>query len=761
MQKNTLQKTFLKCLSVLIIATSVLTFTASFYLQTKQSQTISQNILQNKIKDIKQQLEKNRQNLKNIKQLTDSIAIISARALAKIIELDPEQLKSQETLNKLQSLLMLDELHISDENGILIASIPPNYAGYNMYSSEQSKSFTPAIFDPNFEFVQQPMVRGIDGGLSQYAGVARKDSKGIVQIGFRPERLEEALKIADIKNLALNFRIGNKGSVIIIKNDKIVSAGTVIDKSIYQEETKLVSLAKTVNTPFKIDIGGVTYSGLSDNLDEYIIVGLIPDNEMYSSRDSTLHALISVNIILGILIFIAIYVLLKHMVISDIYKINSSLLEITNGKLETKIDVRNSEEFNMLSDRINTTVSALKDAIDREATRLNKELELAKAIQISSLPNIFPAFPDRDEFDIYAEMDTAKEVGGDFYDFFLVDSDHLAAIIADVSGKGIPASLFMMTAKTLLRNLTKSNMSLDDVMTMANRQIIATNSQGMFVTVFMCVIELSSGKMTYVNAGHNPPLIKRKDGNFSYLQSTPNLVLGGMDDIIYEEHKDQLEPNDILLLYTDGVTEALNNNKKMYGERHLLELLNNTDTSAMAMSDLLPFIRQDIRDFVKDAEQADDITMLAFKLNSYTNKYCVKSSKTTPADINELKRVLFWIDDMCYNEKISKSAMNKLETSIEEIFANIAMYAYPETTGIVNIDFTLDAQKKELTLVFKDNGIPYNPLAKPDPDTTLPAEERQPGGLGIFMVKNMMDDVSYKNEDGQNILTIKMLYDKK
>jgi sigma-B regulation protein RsbU (phosphoserine phosphatase) len=186
----------------------------------------------------------------------------------------------------------------------------------------------------------------------------------------------------------------------------------------------------------------------------------------------------------------------------------------------------------------------------------------------------FPAFPEREEFDIYATMQPAKEVGGDFYDFFLIDSDHLALVIADVSGKGVPAALFMVIAKTLIKNQTLAGMEPADVFTAVNTQLCENNDAGMFVTGWMGILEISTGRFTYANAGHNPPLIRKKDGEYEYLKARAGLVLAGMEGIRYRQYEIMLEPGDGLYLYTDGVTEATNEENTLYGEDRLRDILN-------------------------------------------------------------------------------------------------------------------------------------------------------------------------------------------
>ena len=224
------------------------------------------------------------------------------------------------------------------------------------------------------------------------------------------------------------------------------------------------------------------------------------------------------------------------------------------------------------------------------------------------LPSVFPPYPGRNEFEIWATMHTAKEVGGDFYDFYFVDDDTLAFLVADVSGKGIPAAMFMMQSKTLLKSYAETDMSVESVFTHANEKLCENNEAGMFVTAWMGYLNVKTGMLTFANAGHNPPLVKHTDGSFSYLKSRAGFVLAGMDGVRYRKNELQLAPGDKIYLYTDGVTEATDLEEKLYGEERLLALMNrhtNSDVQTICEA-----VKADVDLFAGEAEQFDDITMV-------------------------------------------------------------------------------------------------------------------------------------------------------
>lgn len=307
--------------------------------------------------------------------------------------------------------------------------------------------------------------------------------------------------------------------------------------------------------------------------------------------------------------------ILSRTITGPIKKLMKKVAAIGAGDLDTQIEVEGKDEIGELSSAFNKMTGDLKEyiqnlsAVTAEKERIGAELNVATQIQASMLPCIFPAFPNRKEFDVYATMLPAKEVGGDFYDFFLVDEEHLAVVIADVSGKGVPAALFMVIAKTLIKNHAQLKHSPSDVFTQTNAQLCEGNEAGMFVTAFMGILDLATGEFTYANAGHNPPCIRRAGGDFQFLKLRAGFVLAGMEEMKYVENTITLSKGDMLYLYTDGVTEATNSHGELFSDPRLLDSLNRHQNDKL--EDLLKEVKYDIDGFVKEAPQFDDITMLA------------------------------------------------------------------------------------------------------------------------------------------------------
>jgi sigma-B regulation protein RsbU (phosphoserine phosphatase) len=247
-----------------------------------------------------------------------------------------------------------------------------------------------------------------------------------------------------------------------------------------------------------------------------------------------------------------------------------------------------------------------------DKARVDSELDMARQIQLNMLPNIFPAFPDHKEFDIYASMNPAKEVGGDFYDFFMVDNDHLGLVIADVSGKGVPAALFMMMSKILIQNFALDGLSPEEVLMKTNEVICRNNPNDMFVTVWIGIVELSTGRLTACNAGHEYPVVRQPDGKFEFFKDPHGFVVGGMEGLSYQMYEIMLQPGATLFVYTDGVPEATNGRGEMYGPDKLLETLN--QDPELEPQKILETVKQSVDKFVGDAPQFDDLTMLSIKL---------------------------------------------------------------------------------------------------------------------------------------------------
>ncbi len=479
--------------------------------------------------------------------------------------------------------------------------------------------------------------------------------------------------------------------------------------------------------------------------DGLLLIICIPKSEMFPDVNKFSFMMLIILALLGILIPALLYFSLNQYIISPIEKLMKIAHKIGKGE-DIQIKLDKPEEFAKLASTFDKMTKNLK-SITKEREKINSELGIAKAIQSSSLPNIFPPFPNNKEFSIYASMEAAKEVGGDFYDFYFRDENNFMFLIADVSGKGIPAALFMMTGKTLINNMSQMNYEPKELIREINNRICATNKQGLFITMLAGIVDIKTGKMSLINCGHNQPLIKRKNGEYEYLSLESNMVLGIFENTEYEIYETQLNGGDILFTYTDGITEAINRDEEMFGENRLKDSLN-SHKDIKDVQKISEEIKKDLENFTMEATQNDDITMLVFKFENGCNEKVFRAD----AIIENYKPFYSWLHNICDEWGINEEVSNMIDMCGEEIFANITFYAYPETNG--TIEAKISKTNDEITLVFEDYGITYNPLDKPDPDITLPPEDRPLGGLGIYMVKQMAKDVIYERIDEKNILTV-------
>lgn len=594
---QTFSRWLLLCVSIAFVVT--ISFSMFLQLQLMKSDTVE--LLKLNIDDVEA----------DISDASDENLLNLTKLIAKDISAQDDI--SENYLNELKEKYDVAEINIIDKRGIIILSTYDAFVNYNMNGGEQSEEFLVLLDGETKEFVQEYRPTSSDGSIMRkYAGVAL--DSGFVQVAYDAQRFQRDID-KQVIGITRNRHVRENGSIIIANEKReIVSdrndnegedlgiTGISIDDNIAQEEF------------FTAEVYGQQCYCMYVVSEGYYIIAVIPQEDVEIGTDLSIYITSFMLFVVFGALFILVYLLIQNLIVNNIHKINHSLSEITGGNLDVVVDVRSNEEFALLSDDINSTVVTLKGYIAEAAARIDKELEFARTIQHSALPGVFPPYPNRTEFEIYASMTTAKEVGGDFYDFYLLGESRLAFLIADVSGKGIPAAMFMMTSKTLIKSLAEAGNEINDVFTLANEKLCENNDAGMFVTAWMGIIDLKTGKVDFANAGHNPPLVRRKDGSFEYLKCRAGFVLAGMEGIKYCKNELQLEPGDEIFLYTDGVTEATDIQENAYGEDRLLRLLN--ENKCVDSKSLCELVKNDIDRFAGDAPQFDDITMLSLKYNN-------------------------------------------------------------------------------------------------------------------------------------------------
>ena len=386
-------------------------------------------------------------------------------------------------------------------------------------------------------------------------------------------------------------------------------------------------------------------------------------------------------------------------------------------------------------------------AVSEKKERIENELHIARGIQMAMLPKTFPPFPERSEIDMYASLQPAKEVGGDLYDFFIRD-EKLFFCIGDVSGKGVPASLVMAVTRSLFRTLSSHESSPQRIVTRLNDALADMNESNMFVTFYLGILDLSNGHLRYCNAGHNAPQLVTPEPA-KPLPVIPNLPLGVMPGVDYIEQKARLRNGEGIFLYTDGLTEAEDLTHALFGEERLQACL---DASLGAQKQAAAII-ESIGRHVGDAEQSDDLTMLYIRYTNPRSQDIAERHLILHNDIQQIPQLAEFMEQIAREAKLDQSLSMSLNLALEEAVTNVILYAYPEgSDGLVDIEAIIRPER--LDFIISDSGIPFDPTAAPEADVTLSAEERPIGGLGIYLVRNLMDTVTYRREHDRNILAM-------
>ena len=452
------------------------------------------------------------------------------------------------------------------------------------------------------------------GNLMTTVGAAIYDRENLIGMATVDWELGTILKsILEIKPTPNSFVLfaDKIKDYIIATTEKEVNNNTIVGKSLSDLEWYSDELTEGKVFEYK-NVKYIPYiKQLQNGL--FLIVN-VPLLELFHNAVHHLSVLLTVLLLSTILIVSILYLVLKHNINVPIEKLTQIAQKISQGDLDKDIQLDKPSElaqlasaFNKMKTDIETHLTQLAK-VSHEKEKMESELAIAKAIQASALPT---NFPNNEHFELIASMTPARVVGGDFYDFFPIDEKHYAVVMADVSGKGITAALYMMSAKTAIKNMLQAGYALEDAIGRANNSLYDNNAGGMFVTAFIGILDINTGVMQYVNAGHCPPLIKADNG-YEYIQVAHNLVLGAKANYKFESGTLTLKNNHRLFLYTDGVTEAQNEERKMFGEERLLKILNKKET---LLSDTLAYIYKQLKTFVKGAPQSDDITMLVLEFH--------------------------------------------------------------------------------------------------------------------------------------------------
>jgi len=416
----------------------------------------------------------------------------------------------------------------------------------------------------------------------------------------------------------------------------------------------------------------------------------------------------------------------------------------------------------ILEARVKTHL-ALKESMDElhkaygiikiQKDRMEDELNVGRDIQMSMLPLEFPAFPNRDELSIHALLKPAREVGGDFYDFFFVNDDEICLVVGDVSGKGVPAALFMAVTKTMIKTRAMDDRSPASIITRVNDEMSADNPSCMFVTLFIAICNIRTGEFRFTNAGHNPPYINRNSGSLEQLDQRHGPIIGAVEGMAYKESKTKLLPGEIAFIFTDGVTEAMDTASQLYSESRLENVLDATQSSSV--EDLVNESLASVEGFANGAEQADDITIMAFCLNEVTGQSHLQTQFEIKAELAEIERINGQLDGFAEKHAIPSDIIQKFKIAIDDLVTNIISHGLRDDDD-QTIEVKFECSEEQMVVEIIDEGMPFDMFETAKPDTTLSIEDREIGGLGILLVNELMDEVAYQRRNNSNVVRLIM-----
>lgn len=706
-----MRRAFLTWLSILFCAAFALTGALAYHYAFKHEERNAVNVMSARLNDLMSLINHSVGTVRQVVELNDAATIERTRALAEIIRLNPKVLQNQEDLQGLCNDLGAVRLCVTNDKGVVVAAVPEDGRGVDLHDDEQMTPFLEGLQQPGFELCLRPAVGGAEPLRRQYAGVHRADAPGLVQMEFRSRHEQMVRSAGAFGKIAPGFTLGKGGHILAFRGGEVMNKDEIPGSP-----APLLDLP--TETPVSITLHDEQYLAYAVVSGEFRLVGLQSCREMELLAAGTVWSLILSNLGLFAVMFAVVAFLLQKIVVSGICRINGTLGQIANGKLDKRVDENSYPEFTGLSTGINRMVDALRDYGAQERDRMRRELELARNIQAAALPGKFPAFPGHPEFDLYATCTQAMVVGGDFYDFFMPRENRICFLVADVSAYGIPAALLMMRCMSVIRGLARSGVNPVKLVTETNRSLCESNTLDMRVRLFYGSLDIKTGELHYVNAGPPQALLQHVGGEYEILPSESGDALGYMPGSEYTECRTTLQVGDRIFLYTAGAVDALNAENTPFGEARLQEAL---QVEAATPRDVLQSVRSSLRRFIGSSEPKTDITMfcLEYKGVMHTRASCSTLAGETGGVADTLSAPL---------ESVFASPLN-----ISDILASVhsILAALPQDCH-VEIALCCNAEESEITLRY--------PLARFNPLISLPHLP--------------VDHVAYRAEHGGSVLTL-------
>ncbi len=681
-----MQRKFLSWLFILICTAFALAGLLSFFQFQRQSEARARDLMSNRLHDLMLLVRFSQDNMNHVMQINNESTLERTRAAAEIIRLNPDIINSEEAMQGLCNDLGADQLCVSNEKGVIVAAIPKSTLGFDLSAHEQSRPFMECIRTPGYELIQRPQSNAHSGQILQYAGVTRQDTPGIIQLGFKPQHEQMVRASANFEKLASKILGSDTGHIVAFRDGCMLNRNTLNIPS-------STLLALPLNKVGETTLGGKDYATFAIEENGLRLVALTPWREISKISYKSLRYLLLSNIGLFALMFIVVWLLLRIYVLGGLQRINNSLRRITEGYTEERVNEKSTPEFTRLSTGINTMVESIQSFSEQKRERLQKELQLAGAIQNTVLPHTFPAFPERQEFDIYATCEQAHGVGGDFYDFFMPDSKHLSILLGDVTATGIPAALFMMRAISIIRELANDGLTPQQLLTKANK-ILCSEGANMRMSLFYGRLNVMTGDFRFVNAGTPQALLSHFGEEYEMLAMRSGAIVGAHTGATYTECRRTLKPGDRLFLYTHGVLAAADSDHTPFGAARLQEALK---AEAPTIADVPRRIRAALRQYTGEMEQNNDITMLAVE---FRGEWCCMAQCEVQASAPE--RLSNMLEQKLESVFAAPNSIIELQNSLR----NICDVMPPDTH--ISANLRCNEQKALLTLTY--NQPLFNPL---------------------------------------------------
>ena len=587
---------------------------------------------------------------------------------------------------------------------------------------------------------------------------------GVINTSLSLNWLSQTISAVKPYPNSYSIMIGRGGTFFVHPDSTKITRQTIFTQTMETPDTAMVALGHAMQRGEEgmkqMELGGekcyVFYEPLGQTGCSMAIV--CPESDIFGGFDRLSRTVMTI-VLVGLLLMLYFFIRIITRELSPLRRLAVEAETIASGQFDTQLpDFQRTDEIGQLSHSFAGMQQSLVKYIDElknttaQKASIESELQVASGIQMGMLPKKFPTYPERDDVQLYALLTPAKEVGGDLFDFYFRD-EKLFFCIGDVSGKGVPASLFMAVTRAVFRTVSARESMPDHIMAALNQTMVDMNETNMFVTLFIGVLDLPTGRMHYCNAGHDAPLLV--GAGVGLLSCDANIPVGVMPSWKYTLQEAQIFTGTTIFLFTDGLTEAEDATHNQFR----MERINDVAAQTLAHHQqeprqLIGLMTDAVHQFVGDAEQSDDLTLMAIQYIKQQRDVKMRKSIVLPNDINEVPRLTAFVDAVCEAVGFNPTVTMQMNLAIEEAVVNVMNYAYPRGK---KGDVTIEALSNDVRLKFviTDSGTPFDPTVHADVDTTLSAQERPIGGLGIHLVRQLMDSINYERVNNLNVLTLR------